>query len=173
MRGIINYFIKNSFAANAIMIGLLIIGIISGLQMKSTFFPDIPDRIIFVQTVLPGASPEEIEEGIINKIEEKLKGITGIEQITSVSNENTGSVTIEVKKKADAYIVVEDVKNAVNSIPSFPAGMEPPKVFVNENLGFAISFAISGAENLQKLKEVARKAEDDLLAMDGDRKSVV
>ena len=167
MRGIINYFIKNSFAANAIMIGLLIIGIISGLQMKSTFFPDIPDRIIFVQTVLPGASPEEIEEGIINKIEEKLKGITGIEQITSVSNENTGSVTIEVKKKADAYIVVEDVKNAVNSIPSFPAGMEPPKVFVNENLGFAISFAISGAENLQKLKEVARKAEDDLLAMDG------
>lgn len=149
------------------MIGLLIIGIISGLQMKSTFFPDIPDRIIFVQTVLPGASPEEIEEGIINKIEEKLKGITGIEQITSVSNENTGSVTIEVKKKADAYIVVEDVKNAVNSIPSFPAGMEPPKVFVNENLGFAISFAISGAENLQKLKEVARKAEDDLLAMDG------
>lgn len=58
------------------MIGLLIIGIISGLQMKSTFFPDIPDRIIFVQTVLPGASPEEIEEGIINKIEEKLKGIT-------------------------------------------------------------------------------------------------
>jgi len=167
MRGIINYFIKNSFAANAIMIGLLIIGIVSGLQMKSTFFPDIPDRIIFVQTVLPGASPEEIEEGIINKIEEKLKGITGIEQITSVSNENTGSVTIEVKKKADAYIVVEDVKNAVNSIPSFPAGMEPPKVFVNENLGFAISFAISGAENLQKLKEVARKAEDDLLAMDG------
>ncbi|MDG1297700.1 MAG: efflux RND transporter permease subunit [Saprospiraceae bacterium] len=167
MRGIINYFIKNSFAANAIMIGLLIIGIISGMQMKSTFFPDIPDRIIFVQTVLPGASPEEIEEGIINKIEEKLKGITGIEQITSVSNENTGSVTIEVKKKADAYIVVEDVKNAVNSIPSFPAGMEPPKVFVNENLGFAISFAISGAENLQKLKEVARKAEDDLLAMDG------
>lgn len=149
------------------MIGLLIIGIISGLQMKSTFFPDIPDRIIFVQTVLPGASPEEIEEGIINKIEEKLKGITGIEQITSVSNENTGSVTIEVKKKADAYIVVEDVKNAVNSIPSFPAGMEPPKVFVNENLGFAISFAISGAENLQKLKEVARKTEDDLLAMDG------
>ena len=149
------------------MIGLLIIGIISGMQMKSTFFPDIPDRIIFVQTVLPGASPEEIEEGIINKIEEKLKGITGIEQITSVSNENTGSVTIEVKKKADAYIVVEDVKNAVNSIPSFPAGMEPPKVFVNENLGFAISFAISGAENLQKLKEVARKAEDDLLAMDG------
>ncbi len=149
------------------MIGLLIIGIVSGLQMKSTFFPDIPDRIIFVQTVLPGASPEEIEEGIINKIEEKLKGITGIEQITSVSNENTGSVTIEVKKKADAYIVVEDVKNAVNSIPSFPAGMEPPKVFVNENLGFAISFAISGAENLQKLKEVARKAEDDLLAMDG------
>ena len=55
----------------------------------------------------------------------------------------------------------------MNSIPSFPAGMEPPKVFVNENLGFAISFAISGAENLQKLKEVARKAEDDLLAMDG------
>jgi multidrug efflux pump subunit AcrB len=167
MRGIINYFIKNSFAANALMIGLLIIGIVSGLQMKSTFFPEIPNRLIFVQTVLPGASPEEIEEGIINKIEEKLKGITGIERITSVSNENAGSVNIEVKQKADAYTVIEDVKNAVNSIPSFPAGMEPAKVFVNENVGFAISFAISGAENLKKLKEVARGVEDDLLAMDG------
>lgn len=167
MRGIINYFIKNSFAANALMIGLLIIGIVSGLQMKSTFFPEIPNRLIFVQTVLPGASPEEIEEGIINKIEEKLKGITGIERITSLSNENAGAVTIEVKQKADAYTVIEDVKNAVNSIPSFPAGMEPAKVFVNENVGFAISFAISGAENLQKLKAVARNVEDDLLAMDG------
>lgn len=167
MRNIIQYFIKNSFAANALMIGLVVIGIVSGLQMKSTFFPDIPNRLIFVQTVLPGASPEEIEEGIINKIEEKLKGITGIEQITSVSNENAGNVTIEVKKSADAYLVIEDVKNAVNSIPSFPAGMEPAKVFVNESVGFAISFAISGAENLQKLKSVARKVEDDLLLMEG------
>ena len=167
MRGIINYFIKNSFAANALMIGLVILGVISGLQMKSTFFPEIPNRLIFVQTILPGASPEEIEEGIINKIEEKLKGITGIDRITSVSNENAGSVNIEVKQSADAYLVVEDVKNAVNSIPSFPAGMEPAKIFVNENVGFAISFAISGAQNLQKLKEVSRKVEDDLLAMDG------
>ncbi|MCB0584670.1 MAG: efflux RND transporter permease subunit, partial [Phaeodactylibacter sp.] len=154
-------------AANLIMFGILIMGVVGLLNMKSTFFPEVESRIIQIQIVYPGASPEEIEEGIVKKIEENLKGVTGVERYTSVSRENSGTVTVEVFKGYDTDIILQDVKNAVDQISSFPVGMEPPVVFKQENLGFAISFAISGDVNLKTLKRYARQVEDALLAMDG------
>ena len=167
MRNFINYFIKNPVAANLIMFGILIMGVIGVLNMISTFFPEVESRIILVQIVYPGASPEEIEEGIIKKIEENLKGVTGVERYTSVSRENSGTVTVEVFKGYKTDIILQDVKNAVDQISSFPVGMEPPVVFKQENLGFAINFAISGDVNLKTLKRYGRQVEDELLAMDG------
>jgi multidrug efflux pump subunit AcrB len=167
MKRFINYFIKYPIAANLIMFGILILGIVGGLGMKSTFFPEVESRVISIQLVYPGASPEEIEEGIINKIEENLKGVTGVERYTSVSNENSGNVTVEVFKGYKTDAVLQDVKNAVDQISSFPVGMEPPVVYKRENLGFAISFAISGDVDLKTLKRYGRKAEDELLALDG------
>ncbi|NJK83614.1 MAG: efflux RND transporter permease subunit [Saprospiraceae bacterium] len=117
--------------------------------------------------VYPGASPEEIEEGIIAKIEENLKGVTGVEKITSVSSENAGNITIEVLKGYNTDLVLDDVKNAVDRINSLPDGLEPPVVYKLENIGFAISFAISGNVDLKTLKTYGRRAEDDLLAIEG------
>ena len=129
MKGIINYFIKYPIAANLLMFALLIMGVAGLLNMKATFFPEVESRTINIQTVYPGSSPEEIEEGIVNKIEENLKGLTGVERVTSVSNENAGTVTIEVLKGYDTDIILQDVKNAVDRISSFPAGMEPPVLY--------------------------------------------
>jgi multidrug efflux pump subunit AcrB len=167
MKSFINYFIKYPIAANLIMFGLLIMGVIGGMNMKSTFFPEVESRIITIQITYPGASPEEIEEGIVKKIEENLKGVTGVERYTSVSRENSGTVTVEVFKGYDTDNILQDVKNAVDRIPSFPVGMEPTVVFKQENLGLAISFAISGDVNLNALKRFGRQVEDDLLAMEG------
>ncbi|MCB0596420.1 MAG: efflux RND transporter permease subunit [Lewinellaceae bacterium] len=167
MRQFINYFIKNPVAANLIMFGILIMGVVGLLNMKSTFFPEVESRIILIQITYPGASPEEIEEGIVKKIEENLKGVTGVERYTSVSRENSGTVTVEVFKGYKTDIILQDVKNAVDQISSFPVGMEPPVVFKQENLGFAINFAISGDVNLNTLKRYGRQVEDELLAMEG------
>lgn len=168
MRGFINYFIKYPIAANLLMFGLLILGTTSLLSLKTTFFPETPSRIISIQAIYPGASPEEIEEGIVNKIEDNLKGLTGVERYTSVSKENAGTVTVEVLKEYDTDIILQDVKNAVDRVSSFPAGMEPLVIYKQEQLGQAISFAISGESvDLQTLKKTARAIEDDLLAMDG------
>lgn len=149
------------------MVGIFLIGIFGLLNMKSTYFPEVASRIISIQVVLPGAAPEEIEEGVINKIEENLKGVTGIDRITSVSQENAGSVTIEVLESYDAKLVVDDVRNAVDRIPSFPAGLEPPVVYVRENIQAAISFGISGDVSLAALKSYGREVEADLLAING------
>ncbi|RME96860.1 MAG: efflux RND transporter permease subunit [Bacteroidetes bacterium] len=167
MRQFVEYFVKYPVAANLIMFGILVLGIFAGRNMKSTFFPEVESRIISIQTVYPGASPEEVEEGIIAKIEDNLKGLTGIERYTSVSSENSGSVTVEVLKGFDTDIILQDVKNAVDRINSFPVGMEPPVIYKRENLGFAISFAVAGDVDLATLKRYGREIEDDLLAMDG------
>ncbi|MEN0005140.1 MAG: efflux RND transporter permease subunit [Bacteroidota bacterium] len=167
MKQIINYFIKFPIAANLLMFALFIMGVVGMLGMKSTFFPEVESRNISIQLVYPGASPEEIEEGVVNKIEENLKGLTGVERITSTSRENSGTVSVEVFKGYDTDIVLQDVKNSVDRISSFPVGLEPPVVYKLESLGFAISFAISGNVDLKTLKRYGRQAEDDLLAMDG------
>ncbi len=167
MKQFINYFIKYPFAANLIMFGILIMGVVGLLNMQSTFFPEVESRTILIQLTYPGASPEEIEEGVVQKIEENLKGLTGIERYTSVSRENSGTITVEVLKEYDTDDVLLDVKNAVDQISSFPVGLEPPVVYKRENLGFAISFAISGNVNLKTLKRYGRRAEEDLRAIEG------
>ncbi|MBC6995387.1 efflux RND transporter permease subunit [Neolewinella lacunae] len=168
MKGFIAYFVKYPVAANLLMFGILILGVISLGQMKATFFPESPSRIINVQLIYPGASPEEVEEGIINKIEEGLKGLTGVERYTSVSSENSGRITVEVLKGYDTDLILQDVKNEVDRISSFPVGMEPPVIYKQEQLGRAITFALSGDNvSLEALKAAARQVEDDLLAIEG------
>ena len=171
MKGFIQYFVKYPVAANLLMLGLLVMGGLSLWQMKATFFPEFPSRVINIQVIYPGASPEEVEEGIVNKIEENLKGLTGVERYTSVSSENSGRVTVEVLKGYDTDLILQDVKNEVDRINSFPVGMEPPVIFKQEQLGRAITFALSGqGVNLGALKTAARQVEDDLLAIDGPSK---
>ncbi len=168
MKSFIAYFIKYPIAANLIMFGLLILGFMSLLQMKATFFPEFESRNLLIQTVYPGASPEEVEEGIINKIEENLKGLSGLERYTSVSSENSGQITVEVEKGYNPDLVLQEVKNEVDRISSFPVGMEPPTIFKVESLGRAISFALSGNDaSLQALKAAARRVEEDLLQIEG------
>ncbi len=167
MRAFIQYFIKYPIAGNLLMFTLLVGGIFGASMMKSTFFPETTDDTIQIQAFYPGSSPEEIEEGIVLKIEEELKGLEGVEKITSTSSENAGSVFVQVLKGYDANEVIQDVRNAVDAISSFPAGMEPATVFVAERTDFAIAYGISGEVDLKTLKQEARRIEDDLRAEAG------
>ncbi len=167
MRSIVQYFIKNEIAGNILMILLFIMGLFGLSQMKTTFFPEVESRNISIQAIYPGSSPEEIEEGIVSKIEENLKGLTGVERVTSISSENSASLTVEVLKGYDTDLVLQDVKNAVDRVSSFPVNMEPLTIFKQENLGRVLTFAIYGDIPLMALKKIARKAEDELLAFEG------
>ena len=167
MRGIVKYFIHNELAGNILMILLFLLGIFGYSQMKTTFFPEVESRFINIQAIHPGAAPQEIEEGIVAKIEDKLEGLTGIERVTSVCSENAGTITVEILKSYDTDIILQDVKNAVDGINSFPISMEPLTISKQENLGRVISFAVYGDVDLLSLKRIARKIEDDLLGMDG------
>lgn len=164
MRKLVEYFIKFNVSGNVLLLLILGFGTLGMLNLQSTFFPKVPSRTIMVQAVYPGASPEEIEESIILKIEDKIKGVTGIDRVTSISSENSGKITIETKRNAKIDNVLVDVKNAVDQIISFPVGLENLDVFKREAISPAISFAINGVDDLKALKKTARKIERDMLS---------
>jgi len=167
MRNVIKFFIQNTVAANLLMVFILIMGFFGLSQLKTTFFPEVSLRNISVQVVYPGASPEEMEEGVVNKIEDKLIGVKGVKRTTSVSSENFATVNVETQLGFDIDLVVQDVKNAVDQINSFPAAMEPPTIFKLDPPNQAYLFSISGEMDLNSLKGYAETIEDDLLAIDG------
>lgn len=173
MKQLITYFIKYPISGNIIMFLILLFGLFALFATRKTFFPERESQIISIQIAYPGASPEEIEEGVVTKIEENLKGLTGIDQVQSVSSENTAAITIEVLKDFETDVILQDVKNAVDRISSFPVGMEPPVIYKRESRNFTISFALSGDVSLKTLKNFARQIETDLRATDGVSKITI
>ena len=168
MRKLISYFIKYSVAVNVLMIAIIIFGALGILKMKSSFFPLNESKVINISITHPGASPQEIEEGIVLKIEDNLKGVVGIDRVTSVSNENAGTISVEIEKGRDIDIMVQEVKNAVDRVPGYPSGMEPIVVNKTESVRPTISFALSGDNvPLKTLKEIALEIENDLRAIEG------
>ena len=168
MKKIISYFIKYHVAVNVIILAVVIFGYLGTKSMKSSFFPLTDSRFINISVVYPGASPQEMEEGIILKIEDNLKGIVGIDRVTSVSRENSASISIETIVDSDIDVVLADVKNAVDRVPSFPSGMEPPVIAKIESIAPTINFTVSGTDlPLTTLKQYARDVENDLRAMPG------
>ncbi len=167
MKIVIEYVIKHHIIATILILMAMLFGSFSLLKMNSSFFPPINPKKISIRVIYPGASPQEIEEGVVLKIENNLKGIPGVEKSTSISQENSATITIETQKNSDGEIVLQDVKNAVQQINSFPTGMEPPVIYQLPIENFAISFAISGEITLDYLKQTAKLIERELLAIDG------
>jgi len=165
MKKVISFFVRYPIWTNVLMLSIIVFGLLCWSQMKFSFFPELkPDRII-INTEYLGGSPEEVEEGVVRKIEENIEGIEGIERITSVSRENIGTVTVEVFKGEDVHKVLQDVKNAVDRINSFPKDSEKPVIYEKKFRASVQSVLLLGETDLFNLKYVADHMRDDLLAM--------
>ena len=169
MRKLIAYFIRYPIYANALIIITAMAGIFSLTMMPQSFFPELQPDKVYVNVSYPGASPEEIEQGITTRIEESLSGIKGIEEITSTSSENMSTVTVQIYEGFDIDEVLQDVKNSVDAIYSFPQGAEKPTIQKQKSRGVGgmanmVGFyALTGPDNLWLLKEKSDKIEQDLL----------
>ena len=166
MRNLINYLNKYPIWPNAIILVVVSLGIFSVFNIKKSFFPEIDPNTVTVTVVYPGASPEEMEEGVVIKIEEALKGIQGIDEINSNASENTASVSVSVDTDYDSEIVLTDVKNAVDRINSFPESAERPIVINAKPQETAISIILIGDVEMMTLKQYAEGIRYDLLASD-------
>ncbi|WP_299529801.1 efflux RND transporter permease subunit [Ulvibacterium sp.] len=168
MKAFISYFIKYPVAVNIFIIGFLIFGYLGYQRLNSSLFPLSDPSFISISVSYPGASPEEVEEGVIEKIERNLKGVEGVDRITSVSQENLGTVNVEILTDFDINLALDEIKNAVDKIPSFPSNTEPPVIETLKPTREAITFVVTGKDvPLSILKRTAQEVEEDLLRIDG------
>lgn len=163
--GIISWFARNSVAANLLMIFIIIMGIASYFTIQRQMFPNIEINYINVEATYPGASPQEIEESIFIKVEEALKDVTEIKRTVSRARRGGGAVTLEIDTKAELTDVLDKVKLRVDSIATFPAGMEPVNVSQVEFQQQVIEMPLVGDLPLSELKLLAKEVEDELLQL--------
>ena len=168
MRRIITYFVNYPKAINILVLFFIVFGTAGTLALKSSFYPLIDPKFIEISAILPGASPEEVEEGIVMKIEENLKGMEGVDRYYSASRENIGYILVETLEDSDVDNVLVDVKNAVDKVPSFPVDLEPIVVKKMEQQEPTFIFSLT-AENvgLSSLKNISKKIEVDLRNLNG------
>lgn len=163
MRKIIEAFVKYSILSNILIATTVILGLVSALSMKKSFFPERNPRSISISVNYPGASPEEMEEGITLKIEQSIRNISGIDEITSTSSENSASVSVTTLKGYDLDNIYTEVKNAIDRISSFPASIDRPIITKNEPRSTVMWIGLVGDTDLQTLKKHAEDIKDELL----------
>ncbi|MCK5195056.1 MAG: efflux RND transporter permease subunit, partial [Desulfobulbaceae bacterium] len=144
MKGIIQWMAANHVAANLLMFIFIVGGLVIGKTVKQEVFPEIELDRIQVSVIYPGAGPEEIEEGIILKIEESLTGVDGIKQITAIASEGSGSVIAEIYSGEDADQILQDIKSEVDRITTFPEDAEKAIISKMLNRREAISLVVYG-----------------------------
>jgi len=166
MKALGKWSVNNRVTVNLIMIFVIVAGLWTVLGMRREMFPQFALDMINVGVAYPGASPEEVEEGICIKIEEKIKGIEGISRTLSGAYEGRGSVTVELKSDADVQQVINDIKTEVDLIDTFPDEAEDPVVTEIINRNPAITVAVYGDVSEKALHEVAEKIRDDLIDTD-------
>jgi len=121
MKQLIKWTINNTPAMNMAMISILVVGMLCAVMLRREEFPKFDLEILFVSVPYPGASPDEIETGICQKVEEAIRSIDGIKKVVSIAQEGAGNVMIELNADVpDVQKVLGEVESAVDRIPIFP-----------------------------------------------------
>ena len=128
-KGIIAWFAANHVAANLLMLFIIVAGIISVFSIRKETQPDFELNMIQVQVPYLGAAPQEVEEGVVVKIEEAIQDVEGLKRVRGRANEGLGRVTVEVETGVDVDRVLNDVKIRVDAISTFPALTEKPVIY--------------------------------------------
>lgn len=163
--GLIAYFANNSVAANLMMFFIIIMGAISYFTIQRQMFPNVEINYINIEANYPGASPQEIEESILIKVEESLKDITEIKKGVYRAFRNGGTASLEINTDAELTDVLDKVKLRVDGIATFPAGMEPVTISQVEFRQDVIGMTLVADLPLTELKPIANQIEDELLQL--------
>jgi multidrug efflux pump subunit AcrB len=162
-RGPIAWMAGNPVAANLLMFVLLFGGILCAFQIKQEVFPDFEMDKVSISVAYPGAGPEEVERGIVVAIEEAVRGLDGVDEVTSISREGGGSVTADLLLGADRQKVYQDIQQEVDRITTFPEEAERPQVTLISRRRQVLSTVLFGDVSEKALRELAEQLRDRML----------
>ncbi|MEM6673688.1 MAG: efflux RND transporter permease subunit [Planctomycetota bacterium] len=157
----------NSIAANLAMIVLIVGGLMFSTRVMQEVFPDFELELVTVRVPYPGASPAEIEQGILLAIEDQTRGIDGVKRVSSEAQEGYGVVTLELLTGSDPNKALQDVKNEVDRIITFPTEAEEPVVALASQKQATMSVMVHGEAPESSLRLLAEDVREALLAHPG------
>ncbi len=162
MKWLSNWFLDNPVAANLLMAFILIAGFLSLNTIRVESFPQIEPTQLTVSVVYPGATPEQIDEGVTQRIENAISGIAGIKTIVSESRQ--GYAIVRIKKNTGVKLdsLVDDVRNQVEAIVGFPEGAERPRIVPDKFTNLANFVIVHGVDDVDVLQQSAIKVEQAL-----------
>jgi multidrug efflux pump subunit AcrB len=164
---LIDWFARNAVAANLLMAILLAGGLYSVLTIKKESQPPIETNFITVSMPFLGASPEDVEEGVLVKIEESIQDIEGIQEIMSTGRRGNGTVQIEVSAGYEVPEVMNEIKNRVDAISTFPDNTEKPIVSRTRFQQQVNLVSVYGDVEERTLKEYAKQIRNEIVALPG------
>ena len=162
-KGIIAWMTAHPVTANLIMLVLLVGGFFSGYRIKKEVFPYFELDRVQITVPYPGASPQEVEKGIILAIEEAVQGLEGVNEVRASAREGVGTVTVEMIEGEDLQKLGQDIQSEVDRITSFPEEAEKPRVVIVSRKRYVVSLALYGDQNEGVLREYAEYLRDRLL----------
>ena len=164
-KGLIAWFAANHVAANLLMFLIIVAGVISSFSLRQQTTPDFELNNITISVPYLGAAPQEVEEGVVIKVEEAIQDIRGINEINSRAREGVGVVTAEVSRDEDLDDVLNEIKNRVDAISTFPALTEKPVYSKQEFIVPVVFVTIHGDIDEFTRKDIAQEIRDELLQL--------
>ena len=152
----------NPVAANTLLLVFLLGGLLLARQTNQELTPKVPPSSVFVGVAYPGASPEEVEQGIILPVEDSVRGLSGVAQVMSMASSGYGQVIIPLEGVSDMHRTYQEIVAAVNRIPSFPQYAMRPSVSLSDQNKSAMSLVIYGRQDYAAVRALAEKVQDEL-----------
>ncbi|WP_404414009.1 efflux RND transporter permease subunit [Vreelandella aquamarina] len=167
--GLIGFFVHHRVAANLIMLVMLLGGALGIARMNIQFFPTFALDVVSVRVVWSGASAEDIEQGITNPLEQRLRSLDSLKRMTSTSAQGVSNITLEFEEGSDPVLVLDDVRQQVDSFTNLPAEAETPEVSRVARYEPVARLLVHGNMAPQELRQVTQGLEEELLMAGIDR----
>ncbi|WP_339676906.1 efflux RND transporter permease subunit [Cyclobacterium marinum] len=162
-RGPIAFMARNPIITNLLMVIFLVGGIYTMYTIQKEVFPQFQLDIVEVSVVYPGAAPEEVEQGIVLPVEEKVREVQGIMELISSANEGSGTVEIWLIPGTDRMKALQDINQAVSRIQTFPDDIERPQIVLQNQQMDVMQVGIYGNVNVWTLRILAERLRTRLL----------
>ncbi|MGI9425113.1 MAG: efflux RND transporter permease subunit, partial [Hyphomicrobiaceae bacterium] len=170
--GVIGLFARHGTAANLLMLMLILIGVFSLTRLNRQFFPNFEIPIITVSVSWPGATAEDVEEGILDVLEPELRFIDNVDTVRSLAREGAATISLEFAPNANMDKANSDITQAVGNVTTLPEQSETPKIIRATLFDRIARIAISGPFTEATLKSYAKKIRDGLLTAGIDKVTI-
>ena len=165
MGGLISWWVRNAVAANLLMVFIIVSGLIAWTTIEKEVQPIVKLPLIQVSLTWPGASPKEIEQQVVQRVEAAVKNIDNLRRYNSDSREGFGSIRLEAQPRVDLTQFKEDVRDALDGITSFPRDLEPPRIRTIEWKETIHYLTIRGDIGERALGRLAEELRDELISL--------